>query len=152
MAWGNRVVELQKMNLIAHWILAGEEEKLGLPEGVRLVDVLEELFALLQSLFKAMQNERKALLDKRLRPQAEEASGASLITAEDLKVLEKVEKLRRAFPSKGKGGKGGRWQPYSRPNKGKSWGKGKGKGAKGSAKFGFMQTPSKQNVQQQPHD
>ena len=149
--WGNRLVEVQKTTLLAHWILNDDHQKLDLPE-IRMVDLLEEQFTLVQALAKHVEATRKGLLDKRLKPAAtEEAQGSNcLITADDLKVIDKQEKFKKTFqPFKPKGGKG--WKPYSRPSfKGKAWGHGKGYkgkgGGRGPPRFSFSQTVPKQHV------
>ena len=86
MGWHNRTIDIQKTVVTVHLLLAGQGEGLNLPPEIHLADIVEDLFALLVSLGASLQQARKGLVDQRLR--AEDNDG-SLITPEDMKILEK---------------------------------------------------------------
>lgn len=155
--WDNRTREIMRLVLMLHWHFVGEKE---LPENIKPEDCIEQMFALALALSKNIEQQRKGLIDRRLRPSDNE-QGESLITAEDLKQLEKLEKMRRSLGSTrtafNKGGKGkpgykGRWhQPAYQPYRYGKGGKG-GRGKSASAPhrpFSFLQIHGKEQTKQQ---
>ena len=119
------------MTLI-HLLLNGDLDGQEIPEPQQL---LEETFALMTCLMRSMEAQRKSLIDKRLVQDEQ----TTLISLEDIKTMEKHDKLQKALFTfrKGKGSKGYKsWKGY-RP-----YGKG-GKGFKGGRglpppKFSFL--------------
>ena len=130
--WDNKVCEMLRGVASLHLQLAEEEHD----EDVLCVeDLIETLFGLGTALSKSNELERKSLVDRRFKiidaPDAQEDN--AMFSLEDVKQLEKLDKLRKAFnPGKGKGkGKGSskgssyRYQPYGYNNNG--FGRRKGK-------------------------
>ena len=128
------------MVALIHWILDEDFTDLDIPlEGLDLEPLLEEVFALLTSLAGSIQQCRKGLVDRRLRGDPTEDK---LITTEDVKNMEKMDKLvdkfRRSVTRPFGKGHGRRFHPFQYKG-GKAWGKcGKGKGAgRGPPRFLF---------------
>ena len=101
-------------------------------------DIIEALFGLGTALLCSLEQGRKALVDPRFKSlDAVEDEARTLFSPEDLKTLERFDKLKRFLNSRGSGGKGGkgkgkggggyRYQPYGKgDNQGRGRGKGKG--------------------------
>ena len=152
LGWSNRTTDLMRAFLVVHFMLQGEFDKIP-TEQPDLKDIMEEIFALLTSLLRSMELSRKTLVDRRFG--ALENEHNSLINADDLKSMERADKLQRALASikfkgyakgKGKGYRYG-WQAKGRPGgKGKGWGKG-GRGfPPPTNKFSFL------TALQKPHN
>jgi hypothetical protein len=152
LAWDNRSRDILRGLTFLHWKLSGEVPPL--PEELSVEDLLEGLFGLTTALSKSLEQGRKSLVDKRFKAlDTQEEDVVPLFSQEDMRHLEKIEKLRRTMtpaPRKGFGGKGKgfRYQPYGgngawggrgQQTFGKGKGKGKGKGGKGTGKFSFLQ-------------
>ena len=122
-------------------------------------DVLETAFGMATALSWSQDQGRKALVDRRFKSiDIADDEPQPLFSAEDLKHLERFDKLKRTLSSRGNGGKGKggkgkgtsyRYQPYGKRDDNRGRGKGswnnnynnnnKGKGHKDSNKFSFLQ-------------
>ena len=143
MYWQNRILEIMRMFLMLHMTLMGELPEMDKVEELpKVPDLVDNLFALMVNLLRQVEQSRKGLVDKRLRA-ADNDTEAQLITSEDLKWLEKIEKLKRAFHAEKGLGKGrSKGFGHRRSFKGgKPWSMGKGfKAGRGSPKpFSFLQ-------------
>lgn len=142
--WSNRCRDVLRCLTLLHWKLDGQYDELNLPADLQAVDLLEQTFALTTSLEKVVEHQRKTLVDRRFR--TSESENSALITNEDLKFLDRVDKMKRTLHTgKGKGSVQGksRYHPYGTYGSYKSskGGYGKGKSGRGgkSRPFSFLQ-------------
>ena len=150
-SWQNRVIELLKMLMLLQMQLTGDvPTPVDGKEVPQTAELMESTFALAVNLLRQIAQARKGLIDRRLR--ASPKDDESLITAEDIKLLEKQEKFQRAFHArmpffKGKSGKGQFRRPYQ-PFKGGKGAKGRTFGGRGQKPFSFLQVVPKPNAPQ----
>ena len=157
-SWDSRTREILRTLTVLHGRLS-KEWPMSAEDPLSAEDVLETAFGMATALSRSLDQGRKALVDRRFKSiDIADDEPQPLFSAEDLKHLERFDKLKRTLSSRGNGGKGKggkgkgtsyRYQPYGKRDDNRGRGKGgwnnnynnnnKGKGSKDSNKFSFLQ-------------